>query len=317
MKTANTIPDISICVATYKRPDQLERLLDSLAALYPGPFAYEIIVVDNDTEQTAREVVERKAADGFTIRYYHEPEQNIALARNLAVRSARADWIAFIDDDEVATSDWLVAFWRCKNCDGDGFFGPVLPRVDGTQPNWLDAELFFYRPRFATGYRLDFRFTRTANAFLRRSLFDQFQFDPKFGLTGGSDIDLFARMLDSGAKFFWCDEAKVFEYQPEHRLTFSWLLQRSFRGGISYTQVQKQRTGLLKQAYAFAKAVFGIFLFTLLVPLELLRGRVYAIQRILRIAVQFGHLFGALNYEYEEYRKRKEYHNAARAEIEA
>ena len=303
MKTANTIPDISVCVATYKRPDQLERLLDSLEALNPGPFAYEIVVVDNDAEQTAREVVEKKAADGATIRYFHEPEQNIALARNLAVRKAQAEWVAFIDDDEVATRDWLVAFWQSAGNGGDGFFGPVLPRVEGAPPIWLDAEVFFNRPRFETGKRLDFRFTRTGNALVRRALFQRFEFNPEYGLTGGSDVDLFARMLDAGAEFFWCDEAVVFEYQPAYRLTIGWLLQRSFRGGISFTQVQKQRTGILQQAFSFGKGLFGTLFFAALVPFELFRGRAFVVKRLSKVAVQLGHVFGALDYKYEEYTK--------------
>ncbi|MCZ6703705.1 MAG: glycosyltransferase [Ignavibacteria bacterium] len=49
----------SICIATYKRPELLEKLLDSLSnQKLPESVILEFIIVDNDKSGSAKEVVE-------------------------------------------------------------------------------------------------------------------------------------------------------------------------------------------------------------------------------------------------------------------
>jgi glycosyltransferase involved in cell wall biosynthesis len=156
-------PDISVCIATFRRPQGLARLLDSLQRLSGrGDFTLEIVIVDNDAAETARPVVEalqRTYPD--RLHYCVEPCQNIAYARNRAVQAARGTWIAFIDDDETAEKNWLAAYWyMLTQKPGDGYFGPVLPRFDQAIPAWMDKEMLFGRPRFPTGTRLLGQYTR-------------------------------------------------------------------------------------------------------------------------------------------------------------
>src|SRR5262245_27635996 len=97
----------------------------SLDALNQADFSMEVVVVDNDVAESARPVVDswnlRKRAQ---ISYLVEPVQNIALTRNRAIKRALGTWIAFIDDDEVATKQWLKAYWQIvRSLPGDGYFG--------------------------------------------------------------------------------------------------------------------------------------------------------------------------------------------------
>jgi len=64
-------------------------------------FTYSIVVVDNDHLRSAETcVLKFSAASPVPIRYYVEPRQNIALARNKAIENANGDFAAFLDDDE-------------------------------------------------------------------------------------------------------------------------------------------------------------------------------------------------------------------------
>ena len=64
-------------------------------------FTYSVVVVDNDFRESAKEVVCLfKEEASIPVDYYCEPEQNISLARNMALRNARGNYVAFIDDDE-------------------------------------------------------------------------------------------------------------------------------------------------------------------------------------------------------------------------
>ena len=124
---------ICVCICTFKRPRLLAGLLRALDTQETeGAFDYDIVVVDNDEAGSARLVVEFEATrTKKAIRYYVEPEQNIALARNKAVENARGDLVAFIDDDELPDSRWLLNMYRALMLfETAGVLGPVLPRYE-------------------------------------------------------------------------------------------------------------------------------------------------------------------------------------------
>ena len=79
----------------------------------------ELVVADNDAEPSARETVERLAAQApFAVRYVHEPISGVANARNAAVAAAEGGLIAFLDDDEEAAPGWLAACGIAITCAG-------------------------------------------------------------------------------------------------------------------------------------------------------------------------------------------------------
>lgn len=297
--------DISVCIATFERPQGLARLLASLEPLARANAPrVEIVVVDNAASASARATVAAWKDRFARLRYFVEPEQNISHARNRAVAEATGHWLAFIDDDEIAAANWLSAYWKCTSeHPADGYFGPVTPLLEGNAPAWLDPQRFLAFPRPAHGALLGVQHTRTTNALIRRECFASRRFDPAYGITGGGDYELFGRMLDTGAVFRWCDGAESFEYYASNRLTLRWLLQRAFRGGNTYTLVDRQRTPQLAwQARQLAKAVVGVVVFACAAPLALCLGRTQAVVCLQRLFVQLGHIWAFLGGRYEEYR---------------
>jgi glycosyltransferase involved in cell wall biosynthesis len=104
-------PIVSVVVPTYRRPALLERCLDALCAQVFDPATYEIVVVDDDPDGSAKPVVDAccaRAADVPAIRYLTAPRtQGPAAARNVGWRNARGAVIAFTDDDTIADPMWL------------------------------------------------------------------------------------------------------------------------------------------------------------------------------------------------------------------
>jgi len=294
-------PDISVCIATFRRPDGLARLLTSLARTkLPEGVSSEVIVVDNDAAGDARSRALEACAAAAEARWLVEPEQNIARARNRALSEARGTWIAFIDDDEVAEEGWLAAYWSEAARDAaDGFFGPVRPILAAPEKRWLDLATFFGRPEHATGTPVRVADLSTSNALLRRSLFADRRFDPAWGRSGGSDLELFERLLASGARFVWCADARVSETIPPHRYRLRWLSQRAFRGGVGFTRLELDRGRGEGMALRAAVALVAL---AVLLPLSLLGGRRLAARTWLRTCTQAGHLWAHAGRSYEEYR---------------
>lgn len=228
-------PHISVCICTYKRPEYLYGLLKELAIQETaGQFAYSIVVVDNDIQQSAESVINTiRLESSLRIQYCVEPEQNIALARNKAVMNSTGELIAFIDDDEFPVNTWLLNHYEflCRT-NADGTLGPVLPSFDFSPPSWIIKGKFFARPNYRTGKRLRWVEMRTGNVLLRRSCFSQpkYLFNPKLG-SGGEDKDFFKRAIEAGRVFYWCAEASVFEHVPEARCKRSFMVRRALLRG--------------------------------------------------------------------------------------
>jgi succinoglycan biosynthesis protein ExoM len=300
---AATAPDVSICIATFRRPHGLPRLLTSLSALkLPDDFTLEVVVVDNDASGGARERASAACDFARTARWLIEPRQNIALARNRALDAATGRWVAFIDDDEVADERWLAAFWSQVEQDaGDGFFGPVIPQLERMVTPWLDVDSFFGRRRHPTGTPVGAADVSTSNALIRRALLADQRFDPAWGRTGGSDLELFDRLLSSGARFLWCDEAIVSERIPVGRHRLRWLTQRAFRGGVGFTRLQLQRRRQGAVSRGLPRALLAAAALLALLPFARLRGKAAAARVWLRLCVQVGHLWAFAGRSYEEY----------------
>ncbi len=230
-------PHIDVCICTYRRPQLLQRLLESLCDLETeGRFTYAIVVADNDRLESSRIPVAAFAAAGrLPIWYCVEPRQNIALARNKAVEHATGDFLAFIDDDEFPTRRWLLnLFETCLRYEASGALGPVKPHFDEAPPRWVVDGGFYARPTYPTGFVIDWRKGRTGNLLIDRRVFagDAQPFRPEF-LTG-EDQDFFRRAIDSGHVFVWCDEAVAYEVVPPVRWRRTFMLRRALlRGRIS------------------------------------------------------------------------------------
>jgi len=200
-------------------------------------FRHDIFVVDNDVRESAREVVSQaRGRSSVPIHYAVEPEQNISMARNRALRMADGQFIACIDDDEFAEKDWLLTLWRAAIKNGaDGVLGPVIPAYDVPPPSWVIKGALLIRQSFPTGTILtDSSQTRTGNFLISRKIIqdDEDLFDRGFGLMGGEDTDFFRRMIARGHAFIWCDEARVNETVPAARLKRSYFLKRGLLTGV-------------------------------------------------------------------------------------
>lgn len=226
---------ISVCICTYKRPDFLKRLLGELDGQETnGLFTHSIVVAENDYLRSAERVVTEFAmASTVPIKYCVEPRQNIAHARNKAIMNANGDFIAFIDDDEFPTKQWLLNLFKTlKEYKVDGVLGPVNPYFDSKAPLWVIQGGFYDRPVQRTGLLLEWSKCRTGNVLLKSQLFaeEAQPFRPEF--LSGEDQDFFKRMTEKGHAFVWCNEAVAYEIVPPVRWKRSFLVRRALMKGV-------------------------------------------------------------------------------------
>ncbi len=302
--------NISVCIATYRRPERLRALLDDLACQRHPPM--EVVVVDNDGAASASAIVEAAAAAGtmFPIRYSVQSFKNLALTRNRTVALATGDWLAFVDDDERAPPDWLERLVdAATRFDADGVLGPVVPLVPATAAAWLRRGRFYEWSRLHTGTIVPGNLLRFGNVLLKATLVQTQNpvFNPSYGLTGGEDGDLLTRLVQAGGRIVWCDEATVGEPVESARLSLRWLLLRSLRGGQDFAR------HTLAGRYGPASAVVRVHLFCrslaqmlvagVLALLCLPLGLHLAARWLTKAAANLGKLSAFLGLHYREYAK--------------
>jgi glycosyltransferase involved in cell wall biosynthesis len=259
-----------------------------------------------------------------------EPRRGIPFARNTAVARALgegADFIAFIDDDEVPEPSWLDELLHVQRLYRvDVVMGPVLAHFTAPVAPWVEKGGFFHSLRHPTGHPMEWGWT--SNVLVRSEVFEKMGklFDERFALSGGSDRHFFERVRRAGHRMVWADEALVREWVPESRASLGWLLRRRYRLGNTYSTISvgfepsaRTRAGLAADACRYTARSLARLLWRLPRSLAVKRRPLDEVRRmrspikvtrpirlvrpLLRASYAVGMLWGALGGRYEEYRR--------------
>lgn len=297
---------IAVCIATYRRPSSLDRLLRALAAIEPGSGGWRlmrVVVSDSDPDRTARGVVDG-AAPGFpgSLQYVEAPGRGISAARNAAVAAALdADAIAFIDDDERPAEGWLDELTACRRRTGaDIVVGPVLPEFDVEPPDWVVRGGFFEPLRFDPDSPLSF--ANAGNCLMSAPVAARYGFDPRFGASGGEDTQAFMRARLDGVSIVWCSSGPVVEAIPPERTSARWLVAREFRRGntlsLCLLDLELSLPRVLKRtAHGGLRIALGSARFLLLGA----AGKHERVRALREMAFGAGLLVGLVGWRYQPY----------------
>ncbi len=121
---------VGVIIPTRNRAEMLQHTLEALTRQARAP--EEVIVVDNGSTDNTKQVVERFHGV-LPIRYLYEPVPGAGWARNLGIRNATSEVLAFTDDDCIPDRDWLhfieLSFLRDPAI--GMVAGKVTPKLDG------------------------------------------------------------------------------------------------------------------------------------------------------------------------------------------
>lgn len=141
MKSASKEPDVSVIIGTYNRCDVLRGALESLMSQDSAGTEYEVIVVDNNSTDDTRSMVQnlRDKLGCNNLFYYFEGTQGVSHARNRGIAASRGRLIAFTDDDIRPAKNWISSISQGFNrfSDADCIGGKVLPQPAIEFPSWL------------------------------------------------------------------------------------------------------------------------------------------------------------------------------------
>ncbi len=237
---------VAICICTCERTDLLARALRALESIDVGglePRQLVLIIVDNQPDGQARALCDTvRDRMPMRLRFAEEPHRGISYARNRAIAAARAegaDFVAFLDDDDLPRPDWLRNLLKRQQETGaDLVFGLWHLPNDLPLPRWLRNSRYFQPPRRDDCNRFGLpAWAGTYNVLLSRRAVDLHggeagPFRAEFAHCGGEDSDFFIRAKRAGLSHACAHDSVVVRAWERDRLTLGEVLRRGFlRGG--------------------------------------------------------------------------------------
>jgi GT2 family glycosyltransferase len=103
---------VTVVVLTRNRRKLLEKCLSTLMAQDCAPLEYEVVVLDDGSEDDTREAVGALAQRHANLRYVHQPHRGIPAARNRGLAEARGGLVAYVADDYEMAPDYVPTVRR-------------------------------------------------------------------------------------------------------------------------------------------------------------------------------------------------------------
>src|SRR3989441_871808 len=307
---ANTCA-VSVIICTYNRAQSLHSTLVSLDKMaVPADFAWEVVVVDNNSTDDTRGATARFSGNArIPVRYIFEGRQGLNHARNAGVKEAEGNLLFFIDDDVEVSDNWLLEMKKAFDVyPVIGVGGRVLLKEDLQRPAWWNSEYDGALGKFDSGNTnilSDASHNSIigigANLGFRRSVFNEYGgFHPHLDRRGsklmmGGDIEYTERLKAAGGLLMYYPSAVVFQCPDPSRFTKSYLRRWHFR--IGEWEARRARPRIRKPSSIFTLPLwkYGQLLRQLLQTASLtLSGRHdERFYHELQCISQLGYFFGA------------------------
>jgi len=245
-------PVVTVVIPTYRRPQRLRECLESLAGQSLRD-AWEVVVVD-DGSPTPLDGPAADFAGRLDLRVIRQANAGPSAARNRGVAAARADLIAFTDDDCRPEPAWLAALVQAARQRPDALVG-------GNTFNGLPDEFFASASQLIIDLVYEHFNADPENAYFLASnnvlcKRDRFLavggFDESFPRAGAEDRDFCDRWRMAGLPLVWEPAARVEHRHSQTLGGFVDLHVRYGRGAYRYQAIRRSRgSGTMREDIAF------------------------------------------------------------------
>lgn len=274
MRENSLTPLISVVVCTYNRADLLPGCLQSLAGQTLDKSLYEIIVVNNNSTDNTQEIAEDFAGKRPNFRVITETKQGLSHARNRGYIEARGEYVAYIDDDARAYSDWIIQMLLFieRHPEIAVFGGPYDSFSLIDVPNWFPPE--YGRLNLGDEERpiiVGHEWITGSNMVFKKDLFSTREgFNIKLGMKGntisyGEEARFLIDLASDGIPIYYVPTMKVKHLIADYKLNLKWLLLSNYYvdrcKSITFNKRQSLLSLIMSTGFIFLKAIVIIFSF--------------------------------------------------------
>lgn len=248
-------PVITAAICTYNRYDVLSKAIKSLEEQSLTKDKYKIIVVDNSPDYEYAETIKQQYHNPPFLEYIIEKTPGLSNARNVAAKMCGTEFISYIDDDAIASSQWLESILSGFEQFGENaavLGGRVDPLWESERPNWLNDDLLCYvsainwggTNRVAKDHEW---FAGTNISFRTQAILDNDGFNVDLGRNGNASVllsneetQLLEKIRGQGKLAIYIPQASVSHLVENRRLTHAWFRQRIVWQAVSDYMMDSQ-----------------------------------------------------------------------------
>lgn len=260
----------TVIIPTFNRKNQLINTLKSLTEISFNKADFEIIVIDNGSNDGTKELIEKfhiQYSD-LNLYYYYDDTPGLLTGRHLGARKSNSDLLVFIDDDVKVSTNWLSSIVDSfeNNNDLQLLGGKCLPDFQSQPPFWVEyfwqeipglgkmlpnlslcdfgEEFKIINPSYIWGLNFSIRKSTLwklggFNPDNMPAFFQEFQGDGETGLA--------LKFSKLGLLSMYNPNVLLFHCIPDSRLTIEYFERRAFYQGIcnSFTRIQQNKLEFL------------------------------------------------------------------------
>ncbi len=309
---SKTTTKITAIVCTYNRADLLGECLKALLFQTASPEDYEVLVVDNNSTDFTKNVVEEFKEQFSNLRYLFEPVQGLSQARNTGWKNAQSDWVIYVDDDAKAQRNFIErAVWLIEEHGFEVFGGVYLPWYHYGRPRWYRDQYASNKKKYTdlTPLKGDHTLAGGVMAVKRSVLENYGGYSTELGMKGdtvayGEEVELQFRMRRDGIQTIYDPELIIYHVVAPYKLNVAWFFKSAFAGGRDRVISKKVKTDSFT-LFLVALVALGMMFVNLVRYTPRLLGKNYFIENWMldvfrKVAKRVGILYTALLDKYGE-----------------
>jgi glucosyl-dolichyl phosphate glucuronosyltransferase len=266
-------PLVSIVICTFNRANIL---LDALMSVFEQELEeskYEVIVVDNNSSDNTKEIINEYKDKYNTLNYVIELNQGLSNARNRGWKEAKGIYTAYIDDDCKLPDNWLLNAEKLINKYTPGVFGgPIYPYYKDPIPKWFKDSHGAYLPFNKITKLSGNNVVRIygGNMFWRRDILSKLGgFNTNFGMIGtkpafAEESVLLKKLADEMPfeSIYYFPDVYVFHLVNPKKLSLLYSIRASFNAGRNFYNMRNNKNTLnsrMQVIIEIMRTVIGMF----------------------------------------------------------
>lgn len=259
---------VSVVICTYNRECYILKCLNSLINQDAPNDLFEVLIVNNNSPDNTHNLVSNFIQNLPNYKLVNERNIGLSHARNRGFREAKADWVAYLDDDAIAPAQWISTIVATIKCEGEQlavFGGGYTPWYPEGKKDWfLDEWASALSPTDADFYLDDGKFLRGGNACYQKLWIAKFGgFSTNLGMSGekigyAEESELGCKIINSGGKIKFLNSLTIQHAVQKNRQSIQWQLKRAFCTGRDTPEpIEKFTVLCLFQEVSYLTVKFG------------------------------------------------------------
>jgi glycosyltransferase involved in cell wall biosynthesis len=247
---------VSVVICTFNRAEVLRGALQTLSEQTINKSDYEVLVVDNNSQDSTPDLAGTFCRNHPNIRYLSETRQGLSHARNRGWQEAKGLYVAYVDDDCKMPSEWLKIAMKIIDRIGPAVFGgPAYAFYNSPKPYWWKDSYGTYEQSPGPRPLRPLEYLQGNNIFFRRKILESMNgFDPGLGMSEKNlgyheetELQRRIRKTMSHELIYYDPKLYVFHLVRPEQMTSRWILNSAFAYGCYSYRVFQDNNSKIPQ----------------------------------------------------------------------